>query len=773
MSEPDQLGNYKILGKLGRGSFGTVYRGHDPGLGREVAIKVCSVADQALRQRFTREAEISGRLQHANIVGVYAFAEHDGIPFLVQEMLAGEDLRSIVKRREAWSLERRLDTLLQIAEGLAYAHGQGVVHRDVKPANIRILPDGRVKIMDFGIAKLANDESQLTQKGVTMGTASYLPPEQVRGGDVDQRADLFSFGVLAYELLTFERPFHGKTISALVYQILYKAPRPLDETWPACPPELAELVGRCLEKDADDRFSDMDALLDVLRAVRTGVEEGRWPGLLAPTPPPPLPRADEEPGSSASHAFVSESQMVRAVTSVDEEGTPGDTAATQRIDPSELPTMARVRPSSDGDAAATQRIDASELPTMVEAARSGDAATSLDDGAKTRRIAASELPTMVQAATSVEPSGDEAVDDADDDALATSAHEISKLVTEGKLEAAMEQLEETMATVSGSARVIDPPADPAAPPPTPMTALPIDAEAPTRPLSRDVLEAARAKAPPTVAPAEPNAAPPPPSPPPLPSASGAAAPAAKSAPAAKATRSAPTPPQPSAAPAGARGASSSGPPKMTWIAGGIAALLIATVLLFVFFGGDDPEPVVEPPPVVTPEPTPPPPPALPERGVLLVASTPWTRVVEIARYEATDLDERTDVPAAADPDAEPPIDDADADADADADSAVAEDAASQDSTADGPVEGDLDQAPPEIAEILPLPGGAATPLRLDLPPGRYRVTLEAPAGVADGSIPAEDLICEVTVTLGAEVLCRRTLGAPSALDLFKDNGWWS
>ncbi|NJL29133.1 MAG: serine/threonine protein kinase, partial [Thermoanaerobaculia bacterium] len=132
---------------------------------------------------------------------------------------------------------------------MAAAHEQGVIHRDVKPGNIRLLENGQVKIMDFGIAKLASAETQLTQKGVTMGTASYLPPEQVRGGDLDHRADIFSLGVLAYELLTYERPFGGNTLSALVYQILYKVPTPMSGVWQECPEELSDVVARCLEKN--------------------------------------------------------------------------------------------------------------------------------------------------------------------------------------------------------------------------------------------------------------------------------------------------------------------------------------------------------------------------------------------------------------------------------------------------------------------------------------------------------------------------------------------
>ncbi len=194
MGDFQKIDKFEVTGKLGQGSFGVVYKGRDPFLKRDVAIKVCTAGDEALRQRFFREAEIAGRLEHRNIVSVFALGFESGVPFLVQEFLEGEDLRQALERAAPMSGVLRLEILLQVAEGLAYAHEQGVIHRDVKPANVRLVADGRVKVIDFGIAKLASDESQLTQKGVTMGTASYLPPEQVRGGDTDHRADIFPSG---------------------------------------------------------------------------------------------------------------------------------------------------------------------------------------------------------------------------------------------------------------------------------------------------------------------------------------------------------------------------------------------------------------------------------------------------------------------------------------------------------------------------------------------------------------------------------------------------
>ncbi len=216
----ETLDKYQVLEKIGVGGFGVVYKAYDPFIKRHVAIKTCTSEETETRERFMREAEIAGNLHHRNIVTVYDFGFKDGVPYLVQEYLSGEDLDRKIKRREFLSLPEKLLYLVQIARGLQYAHSRGVVHRDIKPANIRILEDDTAKIMDFGIAKLAQHQEALTQAGITLGTAAYLAPEQIRGGAFDARTDLFSFGVLAYELFALERPFQGAEISAVFYKIL-------------------------------------------------------------------------------------------------------------------------------------------------------------------------------------------------------------------------------------------------------------------------------------------------------------------------------------------------------------------------------------------------------------------------------------------------------------------------------------------------------------------------------------------------------------------------
>ena len=292
-----KVGKYSIVEKIGVGGFGEVYKGYDPFIKRDVAVKTCSSNDQEIRTRFFQEAEIAGNLHHRNVTTIYDFGIQDGLPYLIQEYLSGEDLDRKIKRRDFLPYPEKLYYLLQIARGLAYAHSQGVIHSDIKPANIRVLEDGTTKIMDFGIAKLAQRESTLTQTGMTLGTAAYLAPEQIQGEDTDHRTDLFSYGVLAYELLAYERPFHGKQISAVLYDILNNQPRPLTDHWPGAPTEMVRLIECCLEKDPRNRFADGNELLRELekvqregRSQRERVDDGPTQPIGGPDPTPP-PRA--------------------------------------------------------------------------------------------------------------------------------------------------------------------------------------------------------------------------------------------------------------------------------------------------------------------------------------------------------------------------------------------------------------------------------------------------------------------------------------------------
>src|SRR6266542_1222554 len=196
---PDKIGKYEISEQIGVGGFGAVYKGRDPFIKRTVAIKTCQLNDDEVKSRFFREAELAGNLHHRNITTIYDFGVENGVPYIVQEFLTGEDLDKIIKRAEPIPMARKVEILMAIADGLGYAHRHSIIHRDIKPANIRILEDDSVQIMDFGIAKSLATASNLTQTGITLGTSAYLAPEQIRGEPLDGRTDIFALGILAYE----------------------------------------------------------------------------------------------------------------------------------------------------------------------------------------------------------------------------------------------------------------------------------------------------------------------------------------------------------------------------------------------------------------------------------------------------------------------------------------------------------------------------------------------------------------------------------------------
>jgi tetratricopeptide (TPR) repeat protein len=306
----ETIGKYEILRKIGGGGFGVVYQGRDPFLKRAVAIKTLTVDLPELRDRFFREAEVAGRLQHPSITAVFDFGFAGNTPYLVQEYLEGEDLDAVIARRPAVPLRQRVEWLIQLARGLEYAHANGVVHRDIKPSNMRLLDGQRLKIMDFGIAKLKGAASQLTRTGTTLGTAAYLPPEQLRGEPVDQRADLFSFGATAYEVLAYRRAFDATSVHHLFYQLIREEPPPLTEWVPDCPPVLAAAVHRCLAKQANDRYpSASELLVDLVaardellaRERRTGAEVRG--DSTAPPPEGSAPRG-ATPSSAANRSLV-------------------------------------------------------------------------------------------------------------------------------------------------------------------------------------------------------------------------------------------------------------------------------------------------------------------------------------------------------------------------------------------------------------------------------------------------------------------------------------
>jgi eukaryotic-like serine/threonine-protein kinase len=263
----NKIGKYEVSEQIGVGGFGAVYRGRDPFIKRTVAIKTCQVNDEEIKHRFFREAELAGNLHHRNITTIYDFGVENGIPYIVQEFLTGEDLDKKIKRGEPIAAARKVEILMAIADGLGYAHNASIVHRDVKPANVRILDDGTVKVMDFGIAKSLQTESNLTQTGITLGTSAYLAPEQIRGEAIDRRTDIFALGVLSYELLAYRKPFRGEHLSTVLYKILNETPDPVANLALDTPASLAAAIDRAIAKNPADRYPTMEAYRKDLQAV--------------------------------------------------------------------------------------------------------------------------------------------------------------------------------------------------------------------------------------------------------------------------------------------------------------------------------------------------------------------------------------------------------------------------------------------------------------------------------------------------------------------------
>jgi eukaryotic-like serine/threonine-protein kinase len=268
---PSKIGRYDIIERVGRGGMAAVYRGRDTVLDREVAIKIMSAdfaADDTSRPRFYREARAAAKLQHRNIVTIFEFGEEDDTPFIVMEFLRGQDLSRRMRTEPVLGLGEKLEIIAELCDGLQFAHDQGVVHRDVKPANIWLVPDGSVKLLDFGIAKSAS--STRTGQGAVFGSISYMSPEHVSGRDVDGRADVFSAGVVLYELLSGKKPFAGDSPTAVLARILDAEPASAVDLPADLPRALVAAVMKALEKDRVKRYGQAADFAADLRAVRSG-----------------------------------------------------------------------------------------------------------------------------------------------------------------------------------------------------------------------------------------------------------------------------------------------------------------------------------------------------------------------------------------------------------------------------------------------------------------------------------------------------------------------
>jgi serine/threonine protein kinase len=272
VTQPTKIGRYEVIERVGRGGMGAVYLGRDTVLEREVAIKVMSAdfaADETSRPRFYREARAAAKLQHRNIVTIFEFGEEDDTPFIVMEFLRGQDLAKRLRAEPPLTLEQKIDIIAELCTGLHFAHEQGVIHRDVKPANIWLVPDGSVKLLDFGIAKFSS--STMTRQGSVLGSISYMPPEQINGLEVDGRADVFSAGVVLFELLTGKKPFAGESPTAVLARIMDDEPVRVEDLPPDLPKPLVAAVLKALQKDREKRYRHAADFGADLRLVRSAV----------------------------------------------------------------------------------------------------------------------------------------------------------------------------------------------------------------------------------------------------------------------------------------------------------------------------------------------------------------------------------------------------------------------------------------------------------------------------------------------------------------------
>jgi serine/threonine-protein kinase len=274
-TDPRKFGRYEVIDELGKGAMGTVYRARDPMLHRTVAIKTVNmdldrdeVADY--EARFYQEARAAGGLNHPNIVTIYDIGKSGTIAYMAMELLEGNELRSIMAQGKALPVGRAIDIAAQAAEGLGYAHDHDVVHRDIKPANLMISREGLVKITDFGIARMRSAEVR-TQTGVVLGSPRYMSPEQVVGKRAEPRSDIFSLGVILYEMVTGKAPFAGEDVSAIMFQILNFVPPPPSSINPDAPEMLDFIVAKALAKSPGDRYASAREMASDLRECRLQV----------------------------------------------------------------------------------------------------------------------------------------------------------------------------------------------------------------------------------------------------------------------------------------------------------------------------------------------------------------------------------------------------------------------------------------------------------------------------------------------------------------------
>jgi serine/threonine protein kinase len=299
---PKLIGRYRIERLLGQGGMGLLYLAIDPALGRRLAIKLLRDDSPELRERFSREARAAATLNHRHIVGIYDVGDHEGQPFIAMEYLEGRTLAEIMVAGEAGPLSRRLAIVEAICDGLAHAHRHGVIHRDVKPANVMIASDGAVKVMDFGIARIGS--VGVTQAGSVLGSPGYMAPEQIRGQETDARTDVFAVGTILYELIAGRNAYAGSDPMAVMWKVVNEPPESLGAVVPGIDPALVVLVDRAMARDPSARFDTIDQVQAELRRIRDLLPLDLALPPPAPAPPPSPSPSPTLPGLRSAQTFV-------------------------------------------------------------------------------------------------------------------------------------------------------------------------------------------------------------------------------------------------------------------------------------------------------------------------------------------------------------------------------------------------------------------------------------------------------------------------------------
>ena len=319
--EASKLGRFELVSEIGRGAMGIVYKAKDPMLERTVAIKTINLTmdkdgAEMYEKRFYQEARAAGGLNHPNIVTIYDIGRSESLCYMAMEYIEGAELRTLLLPGKPLPVQKALAIAAQVAEGLAYAHERGVVHRDIKPANIMVPETGPVKITDFGIARMRTSNVQ-TQTGMMMGSPKYMSPEQVIGKRADHRSDLFSLGVILYEMLTGAAPFTGESVNAVMYQIVNFVPPAPSAINPASPPALDQIVARMLAKALDERAQSASEIARGLRDCEQ--QQHRAPSATSTLPltglaPGPAPAVIDREAKSAVLAQTVERSRRAATT---------------------------------------------------------------------------------------------------------------------------------------------------------------------------------------------------------------------------------------------------------------------------------------------------------------------------------------------------------------------------------------------------------------------------------------------------------------------------